>query len=77
MALPRERRLYAAVQVQELLNLTCDQVNRLVNTGQLRALRLCGEIRFDSYDVDGLIETYKQVADRKKNARVISQHRGA
>jgi hypothetical protein len=38
----------------------------LVSTGQLRTIRICGEVRFDSKEVGQLIETYNQIAKRKE-----------
>jgi hypothetical protein len=71
MAAPEECRLYAGTELPALLRLTPEQVDRLINTGQLRPIRICGEVRFDSRELDALIETYKQVANRKKHAEVV------
>jgi excisionase family DNA binding protein len=69
MTTQQDRRLYAGAELPELLNLSPEQIDRLVKTGQLRALRICGEVRFDSHELDALIETYKQI-ERRKNPNV-------
>jgi predicted DNA-binding transcriptional regulator AlpA len=51
-----------------LLQLSQEQIDRLVSTGQLRPIRICGEVRFDSNELDALIETYKQIGKRKIDA---------
>ncbi|SEG46829.1 Helix-turn-helix domain-containing protein [Bryocella elongata] len=71
MTTTRERRLYSAAQVQELLNISRHDVDRLINTGQLVGIRLCGEVRFDSKDLEVLIETYKRVAERTKDVKSV------
>jgi hypothetical protein len=63
------RRLYAGSDLPALLQLTQEQIDRLVGTGQLRSIRICGEIRFDSHELDALIETYKQI-ERRNNPHV-------
>jgi hypothetical protein len=59
-----ERRLYRVEQLPGLLELNPDQIERLVATGQLRTIRICGEIRCDSLEINQLIETYSQIAKR-------------
>jgi hypothetical protein len=49
-----------------LLQLPAPKVEWLIATHQIRSLLLCGEERFDSRELDGLIETYKQIAERKE-----------
>jgi hypothetical protein len=71
MASPQECRLYTGTELPALLRLTPEQVDRLVKTGQLRPIRICGEERFDSRELDALIETYKQIAKRKANATYV------
>lgn len=60
-----ERRLYQIGQLPEVLQLSAPQIDWLVSTGQLRAIRICGEVRFDSTEVSELIATYQQTAKRK------------
>lgn len=60
-----ERRLYQIGQLPEVLQLSAPQIDWLVSTGQLRAIRICGEVRFDSTEVSELIATYNQTAKRK------------
>jgi predicted DNA-binding transcriptional regulator AlpA len=62
-----ERRLYQIEQLPDVLQLSAPQVDWLVSTGQLRAIRICGEVRFDSNEVSELIATYNQIAKRKQN----------
>jgi hypothetical protein len=64
--LQSERRLYQLGELPELLQLTQEQVDRLIRTGQLCRIRISGEDRIDSREVNQMIETYKQVAQRKK-----------
>jgi hypothetical protein len=61
-----ERRLYEPEELPAVLDLNQEQVDLLVRTGQLRSIRIWGETRFDSNELDQLIETYKQIANRKK-----------
>ena len=62
---PPPRRLYDQAEVCDVLQLETEQIDWLVKTRQLSALRICGQIRFDSRDVNELIETYKQTSTRK------------
>lgn len=71
MAAQQARRLYAGGDLPELLRLTPAQIDRLVQTGQLRPIRICGEVRFDSHDLDALVQTYKQIAQRKQHEEVL------
>jgi hypothetical protein len=61
-----DRQLYQIRQLSDLLQLSTEQIDWLVTTGQLRTIRICGEIRFDSNEINQLIETYNQIAKRKK-----------
>jgi hypothetical protein len=65
MAAPQECWLYTGTELPALLRLTPEQVDRLINTGQLRPIRICGQERFTSNEINALVETYKQIADRK------------
>ena len=71
MTTPQDRRLYTGTELPDLLRLTPEQVDRLINTGQLRPIRICGSERFDSREIDALIETYRQIAQRKANATYV------
>lgn len=62
-----ERRLYQIGQLSDLLQLSSDKVDWLIKTGQLRTIRICGEVRFDSNEVSELIATYNQIAKRKQD----------
>jgi hypothetical protein len=62
-----ERRLYQIGQLPEQMQLSQEQIDWLVKTGQLRTILICGECRVDSNDVNELIETYSQITKRKQN----------
>jgi len=65
MALPQERRLYVDTDLPALLRLTQEQIDWLVNTRQLQPLQICGESRYDSRQIDDLINTYLQTASKR------------
>lgn len=48
-----------------LLHLNEEQVQFLINTRQITRIRIAGEQRFDSRDIDQLIESYKTTAQRR------------
>ena len=60
-----ERRLLLRSEVESLLQLSEDKVQQLINTHQITAIRIQGEERFDSRELDLLIETYKKTAQRR------------
>jgi hypothetical protein len=62
-----ERRLYQIEQLPDVMQLSDTQIDWLVSTGQLRAIRICGETWFDSNEVGELIATYLQIAKRKQD----------
>jgi hypothetical protein len=62
---PQARRLLQRSDLIDLLQLPAPKVQWLIDTNQIRSLLLCGEERFDSRELDQLIETYKQIATRK------------
>lgn len=64
-AASKGRRLLIRGEVTSLLQLSEDQVQLLINTRQIVAIRIAGEERFDSRDLDQLIETYKSTASRR------------
>jgi hypothetical protein len=59
------RRLLIRPEVLQMLQLTEEQVQGLINTRQITALRIAGEERFDSRDLERLIDTYKATALRR------------
>jgi hypothetical protein len=64
--LQSDRRLYQPAELPTVLQLSQEQINWLTNTGQLNPIRIAGEIRYDSRELDALIDTYLQIAKRKK-----------
>ncbi len=46
-------------------SLSGDKIQQLIDTRQILALRITGEERFDSIDIDRLIDTYKTTASRR------------
>jgi hypothetical protein len=48
-----------------VLKLSQEQIDWLINTDQLHPIRIAGEIRFESRELDRLINTYLQIATRK------------
>jgi hypothetical protein len=61
----QERRLFQKADLMALLQLPEPKIQWLIDTKQLRSLLLCGEERFDSKELDRLISTYQQIAERK------------
>jgi hypothetical protein len=53
-------------QIVAALNLSPDDVRWLIATGQLKEVKLCGQVRYDSRDVFHLVDTYKKVQGRGK-----------
>ena len=62
----QERRLLRMADVMALLQLEEEKISWLIDTEQLRAIRICDEERFDSRDVFQLIEAYKYTQSRKQ-----------
>ena len=62
----QERRLLRRADLMALLQLEEEKISWLINTEQLRAIRICDEERFDSRDVFQLIEAYKCTQSRKQ-----------
>jgi hypothetical protein len=60
------RFLYRREELPELMELTEEQIQRLERTGQLSALLISGEERFDAEEIRALISTYRQIAQRKR-----------
>lgn len=65
MPLQSERRLYEPAELPFVLKLSQEQIDWLINTDQLHPIRIAGEIRFESRELDRLINTYLQIATRK------------
>lgn len=61
------RRLYMREDLPAVMSLSLQQIGTLIDTGQLTAIRICGEERFDSREVSELIATYIRVAGRRAN----------
>jgi hypothetical protein len=61
----RAKRLMSRSEVEQYLSLSCDQVQWLLSTGQIVAIRMRGEDRFDSRDIDLLVDEYKKTAHRR------------
>lgn len=59
------RRLYRPDELPTILSLSSDQVASLEATGQITPILICGQKRFLSQEIDGLINTYLHVAKRK------------
>ena len=59
------RRLLVREEVIAMLQLPIENVQQLIDTRQILPLRITGEERFDSIDLDRLIETYKTTASRR------------
>jgi hypothetical protein len=55
-------------RVMETLSLTREQVDWLSNTGQLQPINICGQVRFDAYDVRSLVDNYKTIQARRKSS---------
>ena len=66
----RSRCLYTREELPAVLKLSSAQVSALIDTGQLTALLICGEERFDSVEVSALIDTYLRVTRRRTNDRL-------
>ena len=52
-------------QVVAVLRLDPDDVRWLVATRQLKEIKLCGKVRYDSRDVSRLVETYKRTQGKE------------
>jgi len=59
------RRLLTGDEVVFRLCLSVDQVRFLIHTRQLTAIRIAGVERFDSQEIEHLIECYKTTASRR------------
>jgi hypothetical protein len=61
---PSQHRLLKRSEVVDRLCLSDDAIQELIDTRQLTLLRICGQERIDSRDVEGLIEAYRRTAKR-------------
>jgi hypothetical protein len=59
------RRLLTREQAQRVLQLNDEKLQFLINTRQITAFPIVGEERFDSRDIDRLIDGYKGTASRR------------
>lgn len=55
-------------EVSVYLALSGDQVQSLIDTRQITAMRCSGEDRFDSRELDLLVDTYKKTAQRRASS---------
>jgi hypothetical protein len=62
-----ERSLLQRNQVLDRLELSDDELNWLIKTQQLVDITICGQQRFDSKDIDLLIDAYRCTAQRRVN----------
>jgi hypothetical protein len=60
-----KRRIIDRQELNYILNLSDDKVQHLIDTRQITLLRIQGEERFDSMDIDNLINTYRLTAQRR------------
>ena len=60
-----QRRLLQRKEVCAILQLENEQFQSLVNTRQITLIRIAGAERFDSSDIDRLIDGYKATASRR------------
>jgi hypothetical protein len=60
-----DRRLYQPTELPDILQLSEEQIQFLVDTRQLTLIRIAGEDRFDARDIDQLISSYKTTASRR------------
>lgn len=70
--LSAQRALYRRDELSALLALDETQIDRLIRTGQLQPIRICGETRFDSHQLAALITTYRQISSRKRDQCQVS-----
>ena len=61
----RRRCLYMREDLPAVLSLSPEQIGTLIDTGQLTAILICGEERFDSREVSAFIDSYIRVNRRR------------
>ena len=59
------RRLLIRPELLGILQLSGEQVQGLIETRQITVIRIAGEERFDSREVDRLIDIYRTTAHRR------------
>lgn len=64
-AIHRRRHLLTPREVEIQLALNNDQVQHLISTRQITRIRIAGEDRFDSREIDALIDDYRTTAARR------------
>jgi hypothetical protein len=64
-AQPHNRCLLIREQVIAKLQLPNDKVQQVIDTRQILPIRITGEERFDSLDIDQLISSYVTTASRR------------
>jgi predicted DNA-binding transcriptional regulator AlpA len=65
MEVNTQRRLLAWGELLAILQLNDEQIHKLINTRQILELRIAGEQRFDSREIDQLIDCYRNTAKRR------------
>jgi hypothetical protein len=60
-----QRRLLTREQAHAVLQLDDEKLQFLINTRQITSIRIVGEERIDSRDIDRLIDGYKGTASRR------------
>jgi hypothetical protein len=65
MQIESVRRLLVRNDIVAILQLSDEKVEQLINTRQIQPMRIAGEERFDSADIDNLIDAYKATASRR------------
>lgn len=63
------RRLLKKSELIDMLQLEEAEVDWLINTSQIRPVRICGQERFDTKDVLQLIDSYKITQGRSDYAQ--------
>ena len=65
MQIEQHRHLVDRAGLLARLCLPDEKVQHLIDTRQIQTLRVAGEERFDSLDIDLLIDAYKTTASRR------------
>jgi hypothetical protein len=60
------RRLLRRLDAQEYLQLTADQLQKLIDTGQITLLIVVGQERFDTHQIDRLVDIYRTTEERRR-----------
>jgi hypothetical protein len=67
MTIDPHRRLLQRDEVLSRLQLSEEDLDLLIHTCQLRPISICGRERFDSKDLNHLIDTYIQTQSKRSN----------